>query len=226
MAAGRQQRLHQAGGHRDREGRLVPAVGLDEISRDVPQQTALPPDPHRSCGSGERTVIHEEKLWLGHPLYRSSATTTRSRVLPRGLRRHGFDARMWFINEERQQHPLRQAATTRARAACMSSLCPINEDDLCVVKEGDPNRYIRLLDPRRYARRADHHHAAVLASDEQLHRTLIVGDGCDNNRWMCRTKEAHTLEPDPYLHVRCEHQDRPQGGAARHVLAVVRVTAS
>ena len=80
---GRQQRLHQARGHRDRQ--RTTGFPLSDWTEEVREMFLNKPRCRLiriDLASGERTVIHEEKLWLGHPLYRPWRRQ-HGRVLPR-----------------------------------------------------------------------------------------------------------------------------------------------
>ena len=148
--------------------------------------------------SGERTVIHEEKLWLGHPLYRPGDDNTVAfcHEGPHDM----IDARMWFINEDGSN--IRCGKPHDQGESCTHEFFVPDGSKMIYVsyKEGDPNRYIRSLDPATL--RDD----LIITMPPCSHLmsnhtgTLIVGDGCDTPMDV-QNKEAHTLEPDPYLHV-------------------------
>jgi len=95
--------------------------------------------------SGERTVIHEEKLWLGHPLYRPGDDNTVAfcHEGPHDM----IDARMWFINEDGSN--IRCGKPHDQGESCTHEFFVPDGSKMIYVsyKEGDPNRYIRSLDP-------------------------------------------------------------------------------
>lgn len=162
--------------------------------------------------SGERSVIHEEKLWLGHPLYRPGDDNTVAfcHEGPHDM----IDARMWFINEDGTN--MRCGKPHQEGESCTHEFFVPDGSKMIYVsyKEGDPQRYIRALDP-------------VSLKDELLvtmppcshlmsnyDGSLIVGDGCDTPADVSNPS-AHTVEPNPYLHV-FDVRQRSSRKVARH----------
>ncbi len=148
--------------------------------------------------SGERTVIHEEKLWLGHPLYRpgDDNTVAYCHEGPHDL----IDARMWFMNEDGSN--IRCGKPHDEGEACTHEFFVPDGSKMIYVsyKEGDAQRYIRSLDP------ATLKDELIMAMPPCSHLmsnhtgTLLVGDGSETPQDVSNVA-GHTVVPDPYLHV-------------------------
>lgn len=148
--------------------------------------------------SGERTVIHEEKLWLGHPLYRpgDDNTVAYCHEGPHDL----IDARMWFMNEDGSN--IRCGKPHAHGEACTHEFFVPDGSKMIYVSyiEGDSQRYIRSLDP---ATLTDELIMAMPPCSHLMSNrtgTLLVGDGSETPQDVSNVA-GHTVVPDPYLHV-------------------------
>jgi oligogalacturonide lyase len=148
--------------------------------------------------TGQRDIIHEQKLWLGHPLYRPGDDNTVAfcHEGPHDM----IDARMWFINEDGSN--LRCGKPHDDGESCTHEFFVPDGSKMIYVsyKTSDPNRYIRSLDP-------------ITLKDDLLitmppcshlmsnhDGSLIVGDGTETPQDVANVGE-HKVVPDPYLHV-------------------------
>ena len=148
--------------------------------------------------TGARDVIHEEKLWLGHPLYRpgDDSKVAFCHEGPHDM----IDARMWFINEDGRN--LRCGRAHEIGESCTHEFFVPDGSRMIYVsyKTGSTQRFIRAIDP-------------ISLKDELLitmppcshlmsnnDGSLIVGDGVETPMDVADTA-GYTIEPDPYLHV-------------------------
>jgi oligogalacturonide lyase len=148
--------------------------------------------------SGERSVIHEVDLWLGHPQYRPFDDNT---VAFCHEGNHDLvDARMWFINEDGSQ--LRCGKQHAEGESCTHEFWVPDGSAMIYVSylRGQSERWIRALDPVTLQDRP----LTVMPPCSHLMSnhdgTLIVGDGSatpvDVN-----DRGGHKIQSDPYLHV-------------------------
>ncbi len=149
--------------------------------------------------TGQRTIILEQKGWLGHPQYRpfDDDTVAYCHEGPHDL----IDARMWFINEDGSNrrcgkaHAEGESCTHEFWVPDGSAMIYVN------YQKGSPERWIRALDP-------------VTLQDEPLTRmppcshlmsnrdgTLIVGDGCGEAASAASGSANAMLQGDPFLHL-------------------------
>lgn len=148
--------------------------------------------------TGERTVILEQKGWLGHPQYRpfDDHTVAYCHEGPHDL----VDARMWFVNEDGtnvrcgKQHLPGEACTHEFWVPDGSAMVYVS------YLKGEADRWICSLDPvtlqsRRLVKMPPCSH---LMSNHT--GTLMVGDGCDTPADVADTA-SHVVETDPYLHL-------------------------
>jgi len=148
--------------------------------------------------TGERTTIHEEKLWLGHPQYRPFDDHT---VAFCHEGNHDLiDARMWFIDEDGRN--LRCGKVHAEGESCTHEFWVPDGSAMVYVSyfKGQKERWIRALDPVSLQDRP----LTVMPPCSHLmsnhHGTLIVGDGSGTPVDVNDTS-GHKIASDPYLHV-------------------------
>ncbi len=149
--------------------------------------------------TGARTVILEQKGWLGHPQYRpyDDHTVAYCHEGPHDL----IDARMWFINEDGSNR--RCGKEHHNGESCTHEFWVPDGSAMIYVSylKGSPERWIRTLDP-------------VTLQDQPLTRmppcshlmsnqdgTLIVGDGCGEAASADSGSANAMLKGDPFLHL-------------------------
>ena len=134
--------------------------------------------------TGARTVILEQRGWLGHPQYRpfDDSTVAYCHEGPHDL----VDARMWFIDEDGSNR--RCGKVHAAGESCTHEFWVPDGSAMIYVSyaKGERERWICSLDPvtlanRRLAAMPPCSHLMSNADG-----TLVVGDGCDG---------------DPFLHL-------------------------
>jgi oligogalacturonide lyase len=147
--------------------------------------------------TGAMNVIHEEKIWLGHPQYRpfDDNTVAYCHEGPLDL----VDARMWFINEDGSN--IRCAREHGEGEGCTHEFFVPDGSRLVYVlyTKGSPDRWIRAIDP-------------VTLKDEVLAKTppcshfmstydgsRIVADGA--NAPVDIKDAGYKAENDPYLYM-------------------------
>ncbi len=148
--------------------------------------------------TGERQVIHEEPLWLGHPQYRPFDDRT---VAFCHEGNHDLvDARMWFIDEDGSN--LRCGKRHGEGESCTHEFWVPDGSKMIYVSyvKGQRERWIRSLDPVTLEDRA----LAVMPPCSHLMSnfdgSLIVGDGCASPSDVADAA-GYAVEPDPYLHL-------------------------
>lgn len=148
--------------------------------------------------TGERTLILEQRGWLGHPQYRpfDDHTVAYCHEGPHDL----IDARMWFINEDGtnrrcgKEHSEGESCTHEFWVPDGSAMIYVSYD------HSSPERWICSLDPVTLENR-------VLTAMPQCSHlmsnhdgTLIVGDGCGKASGDASASNE-MLSGDPYLHL-------------------------
>ncbi|MDC6169982.1 oligogalacturonate lyase family protein [Paucibacter sp. XJ19-41] len=148
--------------------------------------------------TGERTVILEQRGWLGHPQYRpfDDHTVAYCHEGPHDL----IDARMWFINEDGtnrrcgKEHREGESCTHEFWVPDGSAMIYVSYD------HSSPERWICSLDPVTLENRV------LMAMPQCSHLmsnhdgTLIVGDGCGKASGDASASNE-MLSGDPYLHL-------------------------
>lgn len=148
--------------------------------------------------TGERTVIHEEKLWLGHPQYRPFDDNTVA-FCHEGT--HDLiDARMWFINEDGTN--LRCGKVHEAGESCTHEFWVPDGSAMVYVSyfKGQPERAIRALDPVTLETRTLANMPPCSHLMSNANGRLIVGDGSGTPADVS-DGAAHRVQNDPYLHL-------------------------
>ncbi|WP_349742226.1 oligogalacturonate lyase family protein [Roseateles cavernae] len=148
--------------------------------------------------TGERSIILEQRGWLGHPQYRpfDDNTVAYCHEGPHDL----IDARMWFINEDGtnrrcgKEHSEGESCTHEFWVPDGSAMIYVSYD------HSSPERWICSLDPVTLENR-------VLTAMPQCSHlmsnhdgTLIVGDGCGKASGDASASNE-MLSGDPYLHL-------------------------
>ncbi len=145
--------------------------------------------------TGQRSVILEQKGWLGHPQYRPFDDTTVAYCHEGPHDR--IDARMWFINEDGTNR--RCGKPHENGESCTHEFWVPDGSAMIYVSylHGSPERWIRSLDPVTLA---DRPLAAMPPCSHLMSNhtgTLIVGDGCGQ----AASGNNEMLTGDPYLHL-------------------------
>ncbi|WP_296510044.1 oligogalacturonate lyase family protein [Rhodoferax sp.] len=148
--------------------------------------------------TGERTVIHEENQWLGHPQYRPFDDNTVA-FCHEGT--HDLiDARMWFINEDGTN--LRCGKEHEAGESCTHEFWVPDGSVMVYVSyfKGQTDRAICALDPETLEtkRLASMPPCSHLMSNQN--GRLIVGDGSGTPADVS-DGAAHKVQNDPYLYL-------------------------
>lgn len=148
--------------------------------------------------TGERSVILEQRGWLGHPQYRpfDDNTVAYCHEGPHDL----IDARMWFINEDGtnrrcgKEHDEGESCTHEFWVPDGSAMIYVS------YNHSSPERWICSLDPVTLENRV------ITAMPQCSHLmsnydgTLIVGDGCGKATGDSSASNE-MLTGDPYLHL-------------------------
>jgi len=148
--------------------------------------------------TGQRSVILEQRGWLGHPQYRpfDDRTVAYCHEGPHDL----IDARMWFINEDGTNR--RCGKAHEPGESCTHEFWVPDGSAMIYVsyRHDSPERWICSLDPVTLDNR-------VLMTMPQCSHlmsnhdgTLIVGDGCGQASGDSAASNA-MLMGDPYLHL-------------------------
>ena len=148
--------------------------------------------------TGQRSVILEQRGWLGHPQYRpfDDHTVAYCHEGPHDL----IDARMWFIDEDGTN---RRCGKAHAEGeSCTHEFWVPDGSAMIYVsyRHDSPERWICSLDPVTLENRV------VMSMPQCSHLmsnfdgTLIVGDGCGQVSNDSSASNA-MLVGDPYLHL-------------------------
>lgn len=148
--------------------------------------------------TGARTVILEQRGWLGHPQYRpfDDNTVAYCHEGPHDL----IDARMWFINEDGtnrrcgKEHAPGESCTHEFWVPDGSAMIYVS------YQHDSPERWIYSLDPVTLENKllTAMPQCSHLMSNQD--GTLIVGDGCGKASGDSSASNE-MLSGDPYLHL-------------------------
>lgn len=148
--------------------------------------------------TGESQVIHENNLWLGHPIYRPNHAETVAfcHEGPHDL----VDARMWLINEDGSN--VRKVRTHAAGESCTHEFWVPDGSALIYVSylKGEQQRHIRRYNPDTGVDEELMQMPACSHLMSNEHGTLLVGDGVGTPVDVNDTK-GYTIENDPWLYV-------------------------
>ncbi|MDQ7987999.1 MAG: oligogalacturonate lyase family protein [Candidatus Dactylopiibacterium sp.] len=148
--------------------------------------------------SGQARVVHEEKRYLGHPMFRPFDDDTMGYCHegPHDL----VDARMWLIDADGSRP--RRVKTHAPHEACMHEFWIPDGSRLMYVSyiKGQQQRGMWAADPVTLVNEhvMDIPPCAHLMSNHD--GTLVVGDGAGQLGDVA-DKDGHAFEPDPYLHL-------------------------
>lgn len=145
--------------------------------------------------TGQRTVILEQRGWLGHPQYRpfDDHTVAYCHEGPHDL----IDARMWFINEDGTN---RRCGKEHAKGeSCTHEFWVPDGSAMIYVsyQHDSPERWICSLDPVSLRNRVLTRMPPCSHLMSNHDGTLIVGDGCGT----AASASNETPTGDPYLHL-------------------------
>lgn len=144
---------------------------------------------------GQRTVILEQRGWLGHPQYRpfDDNTVAYCHEGPHDL----IDARMWFINEDGTNR--RCGKAHQDGESCTHEFWVPDGSAMIYVSynEKSPERWIYSLDPVTLENRLLTAMPPCSHLMSNFDGTLIVGDGCGK----ASSGDNEMLVGDPYLHL-------------------------
>lgn len=148
--------------------------------------------------SGRSRLIHEQALWMGHPLYRpfDDNTVAFCHEGPHDL----VDARMWFVNEDGSN--LRKVKEQAPGESCTHEFFVPDGSKMMYVsyKKGSADRWICMADPVTLENQA------ILTMPPCSHLysnhdgSLAVGDGCDTPQDV-QDSASHAHENDPFLYL-------------------------
>jgi oligogalacturonide lyase len=148
--------------------------------------------------TGVSKVIHENNLWLGHPIYRPnhSETVAFCHEGPHDL----VDARMWLINEDGSN--VRKVRTHAAGESCTHEFWVPDGSALIYVSylKGEQQRHIRRYNPDTGVDEELMQMPACSHLMSNEHGSLLVGDGVGTPADVKDTK-GYTIENDPWLYV-------------------------
>ena len=148
--------------------------------------------------TGERTVILEQRGWLGHPQYRpfDDNTVAYCHEGPHDL----IDARMWFINADGTNR--RCGKVHDAGESCTHEFWVPDGSAMIYVsyRHDSPERWICSLDPNTLANRVLTAMPPCSHLMSNHDGTLLVGDGCGTASSDSSASNA-MLTGDPYLHL-------------------------
>lgn len=144
---------------------------------------------------GQRTVILEQRGWLGHPQYRpfDDHTVAYCHEGPHDL----IDARMWFIDEDGSNRRCGKAHDEGE--SCTHEFWVPDGSAMIYVSYNDrsPERWICSLDPVTLQNRVLTSMPPCSHLMSNFDGTLIVGDGCGQ----ASRGDNEMLVGDPYLHL-------------------------
>lgn len=148
--------------------------------------------------TGARTVILEQKGWLGHPQYRpgDDHTVAYCHEGPHDL----VDARMWFINEDGTNRRCGKAHATGE--SCTHEFWVPDGSTMVYVSyfKGERERWICSLDPVTLQSRQLMQMPPCSHLMSNHDGSLIVGDGCGSPADVADAS-SHAIDHDPYLHL-------------------------
>lgn len=147
--------------------------------------------------SGESAVIHEEKIWLGHPIYRpfDDNTVAFCHEGPHDL----IDARMWLVNEEGSN--IRKVKDHAEGESCTHEFWVPNGSALVYVSylKGQQGRTISSYNPDTGINEDIMPMPACSHLMSNFDGTLLVGDG-SGTPVDVKDTGGYTIDNDPYLY--------------------------
>ncbi len=147
--------------------------------------------------TGESAVIHEEKNWLGHPIYRpfDDNTVAFCHEGPHDL----VDARMWLVNEDGSN--VRKVKEHAEGESCTHEFWVPNGSALVYVSylKGEQGRTIYSFNPDTGVNEAVMQMPACSHLMSNFDGTLLVGDG-SGTPVDVKDTSGYTIDNDPYLY--------------------------
>lgn len=147
---------------------------------------------------GSRTVIHEERQWLGHPIYRpfDDRTVAFCHEGPHDV----VDTRMWLVNEDGTG--VRKVHVHDQGESCTHEFWVPDGSKMIYVsyRKGDSKRYIRSFDPQQETDMELMEMPSCSHLMSNFDGSLLVGDGCGTPVDVSDVG-GHTIENDPYLYL-------------------------
>ena len=148
--------------------------------------------------SGESQVIHEEKIWLGHPIYRpfDDHTVAFCHEGPHDL----VDARMWLVNEDGSH--VRKVKAHAPGESCTHEFWVPDGSALIYVSylKGQQGRTIYRFDPESGVNEALMTMPACSHLMSNFDGTLLVGDG-SGTPVDVKDTGGYSIDNDPWLYV-------------------------
>ncbi|HCF8250897.1 TPA: PD40 domain-containing protein [Klebsiella pneumoniae] len=148
--------------------------------------------------SGESQVIHEEKIWLGHPIYRpfDDHTVAFCHEGPHDL----VDARMWLVNEDGSN--VRKVKAHAPGESCTHEFWVPDGSALIYVSylKGQQGRTIYRFDPESGVNEALMTMPACSHLMSNFDGTLLVGDG-SGTPVDVKDTGGYSIDNDPWLYV-------------------------
>lgn len=162
--------------------------------------------------TGESATIHEEKLWLGHPIYRpfDDNTVAFCHEGPHDL----VDARMWLVNEDGSN--IRKVKTHAEGESCTHEFWVPNGSALVYVSylKGEQGRTVYRFDPNTGVNEAIMAMPACSHLMSNFDGTLLVGDG-SGSPVDVNDADGYSIDNDPYIYV-FDVAEKRYFRAARH----------
>jgi len=148
--------------------------------------------------TGESRVIHEEKNWLGHPIYRpfDDNTVAFCHEGPHDL----VDARMWLVNEDGSH--VRIVKEHAEGESCTHEFWVPNGSALIYVSylKGEQGRTIYRFNPDTGINETVMQMPACSHLMSNFDGTLLVGDGGSGTPVDVKDTSGYTIDNDPYLY--------------------------
>ncbi len=147
--------------------------------------------------TGESAVIHQEKNWLGHPIYRpfDDNTVAFCHEGPHDL----VDARMWMVNEDGSN--VRKVKEHAEGESCTHEFWVPNGSSLMYVSylKGQQGRTIYSYNPDNGINEEVMQMPACSHLMSNFDGTLLVGDG-SGTPVDVKDTSGYTINNDPYLY--------------------------
>ena len=147
--------------------------------------------------TGESAVIHQEKNWLGHPIYRpfDDNTVAFCHEGPHDL----VDARMWMVNEDGSN--VRKVKEHAEGESCTHEFWVPNGSSLMYVSylKGQQGRTIYSYNPDSGINEEVMQMPACSHLMSNFDGTLLVGDG-SGTPVDVKDTSGYTIDNDPYLY--------------------------
>ncbi|MBJ7537250.1 oligogalacturonate lyase family protein [Marinomonas transparens] len=148
--------------------------------------------------TGERTTVLEQKVWMGHPIYRpfDDSMVAFCHEGPHDLVRN----RMWFVDENGDN--VRKVRDQEEGEACTHEFWVPDGSKMIFVSymHGETDRWMCSIDPTTLAFKKEMKMPACSHLMSNFDGTMVVGDGSDTPVDVADTS-GHQLENDPNLYL-------------------------